>query len=114
MRLLIVPTPAVSPVADPGGASVTFCTNEEEHEQDVPAVFDVSFPDGRWNGCLACRDCFQIIVDNMLDEPTPVFFVPVNVPAVQRVSDVLLAPTPEAGETRGVFHVYELTQDGVA
>lgn len=59
--------------------SVLLCTNPD-HEQDVPAVYDVSFPNGDWNGTLACKDCLLIIADNMLDTPTNVLFQAVKQP----------------------------------
>jgi hypothetical protein len=56
------------------------CLNPD-HEEDVPAIYDVSFPNGDWHGTLACADCLTIILDNMLDCPTMVLFQPVTAPA---------------------------------
>lgn len=55
------------------------CTNED-HDEDVPAIFDVSFPDDYWKPCKACRDCLEIIFENLLDSPTACLIAPVATP----------------------------------
>lgn len=57
---------------------VVLCSNDEGHEEGVPAAWDVTFPSGRWNACTACWECFDILLDNMRDEPETVVLVPLN------------------------------------
>jgi hypothetical protein len=62
------------------------CSNDEGHEEGVPAVWDVTFPSGRWDPCTACWECFDILVDNLREEPEPVVLVPLNLSAPARTS----------------------------
>lgn len=63
--------------AEPRPSEPVLCDNYDGHDgEDVPAIWRVTFPDSHWNPCTACWECFDLIMDNLRDEPTAVLFTP--------------------------------------